>query len=168
MIAFVIGAFAIAASAVPATHSAQPPGEIRGIARATMDGYRLSCHGALLIPHSAQAEERIKAYFGDVERAEKTVSYGELARRRASGETALTGSREENCAGRGGFRFSGVAPGSYFVVATLAYGSRPVAGGSGEGDRPGRALDLMRKIEVAPAKSVRLELDSAKRSSRQD
>jgi len=135
------------------------PGSIRGFARARVDGFLLHCQGALLIPRTAAVDEQIQQYFGTLDNGVRPVSDEELHGRRSGADKQVSGAREKRCGGFSGYRFKDVSPGPYYLVVTLASSPRFGAVDGHVSARRGRALDLMRKVEVQPNKTVRVDIE---------
>jgi hypothetical protein len=151
------------ASIATAAPVATKPGLIRGVTEAQLNGYRLVCRGVLLIPQSAAVDRLIAAEFGNLDEAARRVTSQELLGRFASAEQPVPGAREKRCYTR--FNFGEVAPGDYYVVATMV--TRPSFGDALR-DGPVRAIDLMQRVRVMPGETVKLSLrDTNLRARRQ-
>ena len=135
------------------------PGSVHGYARARVDGFRLLCRGALLIPRTAAVDEQIKQYFGTLDNGARSVSDEELHGRRSGADKQVSGAREKRCGDFAGYRFKNVSPGPYYLVVTLASIPRFGAVDDQVSARRGRALDLMRKVEVQPNMTVRVDIE---------
>jgi hypothetical protein len=149
----ILAAALAATNPAPLPAIAVTPGVVRGVTRARLNGYRLSCRGVLLIPQSPEVDRLIAAEFGSLDEAARRVTGEELLGRNARAERPVAGAREERCGSR--FSFDRVAPGDYYLVATLV--SRPSFGDAFR-DGPVRALDLMQRVQVRPGATVKLSL----------
>jgi len=114
----------------------------------TPDGRNLSCSGlsVALVMETPRARQRLATLYGSAEHALAPVA---AVRARAAGLPAadppLTSAQ---CDAQGGFGFTNVAPGAYYLVARM----------HGPAGRPGDDAGLLQRIVVQPGEERHVRL----------